>query len=257
MLFKYLLALVDEEMKKAESGKTSGSKKSSTYYDDDDDDYYWDTNFVMIGGATFILDIITEAVHTFVILAGEAYDYFAEDGGRMSTLAVGILVRLILGLSILGSLSGVMLLASLSLFAPLQIIYALRGTGIFNGLRRRLNSRNGTILIIAFVLVGIVNSIVQVYDLVQGLTSRALRYVETQIVEVESPEARASNRRRHQPGWWERWWAERRWRRAEGWAEVRLRAWIATKEWARQWKASVEAAARGEMEERVQMPGML
>lgn len=244
-LLRYLVS-----MTLGEAGGLEDHPKNSGHSPfDDEDDYTWhyQSNVIFLGGTALIYDIIKEALYTFIIFAGDIYD-LVGDGGWFANLCLDIVIRLLLGLALLGSLSGLTLLASLSLFAPLQLMYALRGTGIFDGIRRRINSRNGTILIVTFVFIGVINSVVQVYDFVHNATGRMLRYVETQIVEVDSPQARQARKARsRQPArWLDRWWAERRWRTAAGWSEVRLRAWLVAKEWFRQVKVAAAAAARGE-----------
>lgn len=135
---------------------------------------------VYAGGATFVLEMIEESVDTFIDLAGRAYDAWSlpleGPWGWLSTWALKTVIRLILGMALLGSLSFLSLLASLSLFAPLQLMHTLRGTGMFEGFRRRMQaSGQGSIIIIVFVVIGLVNSIVTVYDVVQALTLRGLK----------------------------------------------------------------------------------
>jgi hypothetical protein len=245
MLFEYLVVLVKED-RVAAAAATAAEKagKKVVYVDEEDEGFMWDNTIMFLGGTTLIYDIMSQAVHTFVVFAGDAYDFF---DGRVPRVLIAAVVRLILGLSVLGSISGLTLIASLSLFAPLQILHVLRGSGVLPGLRRRLNSRSpaATLLTVAFVAVGVLNSIVQVYDGLQGITQRVLRFVETQIVEVHAPGAAQPPRAMH-PGWWERWWAERRWRTAAGWREVRLRAWIGAKEWGRQYRVAAAEAWRAD-----------
>lgn len=204
-------------------------------------------------GLTLVYDIVVEAVDIFLDLAAQAYDAWPRDSRgfhtRISRMLLSTTIRLILGLSVLGSLSFLSLLASLSLFAPLQLAYTLWGTGLFRGplenLRRRAGKAGG-VLVIAAVVIGIANSLVGVYDLVHAVSRKLLAFVETQILEVNPEEARlAREAAERQPHWFNTWITERRWRRLAGWYEVMLRLW----EWAKEvgrasvaWvKASVEA----------------
>lgn len=256
LLLKYLVAAAieaEDAYRRAQAASkataaATGADAKAAVHDAHLANDYWESDdgsvVVYMGGATFVYDVVVESIETFLIFAGDAYDVLREDGGWVSHLALEFVVRFLLGLAVMGSISFLTLLGSLSLFAPLQLMHTLRGTGIFDGIRRRLSGRNGTILVVAFVLVGIFNSIVQVYDFVQGITLRLLRYVETQIVEVNSPEGRRAEMARQAPaGWWERWWAERRWRNARGWYEVGLRGWVNVKERARQWRHGQPVAA--------------
>jgi hypothetical protein len=135
--------------------------------------------------------VIVEAVDIFLDLAADAYDMWPRNGRgfhtRASRLALAGTIRLILGLSVLGSLSFLSLLASLSLFAPLQLAYTIFGTGVFRGplenIRRRAPNAGGILVILA-VAIGVANSLVSVYDVVRALARKLLSYVETQILEV-------------------------------------------------------------------------
>lgn len=247
-LLKYLVAAAieaDDAARAAEAAAKAAGLSAADLQTDTTgghfDGDFWeseDGHMVMyVGGATLVYDVVIESIETFLIFASDAYDYLRHDAGWVSVLALTLVIRFILGLALLGSISFLTLLGSLSLFAPLQLIHTLRGTGLFDGIRRRMSGRNGTILVVTFVLIGIFNSIVQVYDIVQSLTLKMLRYVETQIVEVNSPEGLRARQEQHVPGWWGRWWAERRWRTMRGWYEVWLRGWVNVKERVRQWRA--------------------
>ncbi|CAK9782082.1 hypothetical protein CC85DRAFT_314202 [Cutaneotrichosporon oleaginosum] len=206
-------------------------------------------------GLTLIYDVIVEAVDIFLDLAAAAYDMWPRSGRsfhtRASRLALSAVIRLILGLSVLGSLSFLSLLASLSLFAPLQLAYTIFGTGVFRGpldnLRRRAPNADGILVIIA-VAIGVANSVVSVYDVVRAVARKLLSYVETQILEVNPEQARlAREAAARQPHWFDEWVAQRRWRRLAGWYEVFVRLW----EWVKdRWRAGV-AAVKASVEARV------
>lgn len=133
---------------------------------------------IYVFGAGLMYDVIMEAVDTFLDILMDGYRAWGR--GRKGWLANAImwfLFRFMLGIAALGSLSFLSLLVSLSLFAPLQLVHTFRGTGIFDGLRNRLRGR-GYLLVVAMVLIGVFNSIVQVYDVVQAITMSGLQWVE-------------------------------------------------------------------------------
>lgn len=256
VLLRYLVAAAEVAAEADKASKAAHKDKSTvagmTRHGD-----VWESEdgsvIIAAPGLTLVYDIVVEAVDIFLDLAASAYDAWPRDSRglhtRASRMALATTIRLILGLSVLGSLSFLSLLASLSLFAPLQLAYTLFGTGLFRGplenLRRRAPKAGGILVVIA-VLIGVANSIVGVYDLVRAIAHKLLAFVETQILEVNPEEARlAREAAERQPHWFDTWITERRWRRLAGWYEVVVRAWEAVKELYRAavaWiKASVEA----------------
>ena len=139
-----------------------------------------------------------------------------------------MVIRFLLGLAVLGSLSFLSLLLSLSLFAPLQIFNGFRGAGLFRRYARRAETNGtglGQIMIVVFVLIGAANTLVRVYEAVQGMTRRMLMFVETQILEVNADVMRKARERREE-GWWRRGAREGRYRTTRGWWEVGVRGWV-------------------------------
>lgn len=260
ILLRYLVAAAEvaAESEKAAKAAVAAGKDSATVGGMTRHGDVWENEdgsvIIAAPGLTLVYDIVVEAVDIFLDLAGTAYDYWPRASkrglrARLSRQALAATIRIILGLSVLGSLSFLSLLASLSLFAPLQLVYTLWGTGIFRGplenLRRRAPNAGG-ILVIAAVIIGIANSVVGVYDLVRAISRKLLAYVETTILEVNPEEARlAREAAERQPHWFDTWIAERRWRRLAGWYEVMVRLWEWVKDVSRgtvaRVKASVEA----------------
>lgn len=203
----------------------------------------WDDGPVIIvgGGGALIYDVVLGAIQTF---AGVAQRFVSSDKNTLfidslpnsvAASILGLVIRFLLGLAVLGSLSFLSLLLSLSLFAPLQIFNGFRGAGLFRRHARREGgggSTNGTglgqIMIITFVLIGAANTLISVYGGVQGLTRRLLMFVETQILEVNPDDrrkAQENGRARKMESWWSRWVREGRWRRPRGWYELGVRGW--------------------------------
>lgn len=209
------------------------------------------------GGGTLIWDVVMASIDTFSAVAerfARARRRIGTDGGWIDWAIFALGVRFLLGIAVLGSLSFLSLLLSFSLFAPFQLANGLRGTGLLNTFNRRARAaggggaRQGTrtpagqIMIVIFVLVGAVNTLVQVYGVVRALTERGLKYVETQILEV-NPEDRRRARRRE--AWWRTWWTQRRWATRAGWEEVRARLWVAARGglgpvWENMWARGLE-----------------
>jgi hypothetical protein len=209
----------------------------SAYGSDWDDDWDDDGFVIVGGGGALIYDVVLGAIQTFATVANR----FSSSRDRVIAALPPILgmvifalgVRFILGIAVLGSLSFLSLLLSLSLFAPLQLANGFRGAGLFNFGRRRGaraaadGTAIGQIMIVIFVLIGAANTLVQVYSGVETLTQRLLRYVETQILEVNPEERTRASRRRAHEQWWNRWWREKRWRTRRGWEEIGLRLRLA------------------------------
>ncbi|BEJ18129.1 hypothetical protein CspHIS471_0704060 [Cutaneotrichosporon sp. HIS471] len=261
VLLRYLVAAAQvaaEADKAAESQKTGAKAKAKTGGMTRHGDVWENEDgsvIIAAPGLTLVYDVIVEAVDIFLGLAAAAYDMWPRDGRsfhtRASRLALAATIRLILGLSVLGSLSFLSLLASLSLFAPLQLVYTIFGTGVFRGplenIRRRAPNVGGILVILA-VAIGVVNSIVSVYDVVRAIARKLLTYVETQILEVNPEQARlAREAAARQPHWFDTWVAERRWRRIRGWYEVWVRLWVWMKE---AWQAGM-ASLKASVEARV------
>ena len=197
------------------------------FYDD------WDEGYVVInGGGLLIWDVVLGAIQTFAGVAQRFTASRPDFTGPSAGFLLGAIIRFLLGLAVLGSLSFLSLILSMSLFAPLQLFNGFRSAGIFRRHRRDGNSDGtgfGQVVIIIFVLIGAANTLVRVYSGVQRLTSRLLMYVETQILEVNSEERRRAREKSRGEMWWRRWVREGRWRRREGWQEVGWRGWVALK----------------------------
>ena len=201
----------------------------------DNDDMYDDGTVVYVSGGGLVFDLVSSAISTFSRAASSLSTPKTLPAGIPPTLA-GIVVslgaRFVLGLSVLGSFSFLSLLLSMSLFAPAQMANGLRGTGWFGSLGRRARARSGAsgridvgqAAIVLFVLIGALNTLRQTYAVVQRLTHWGLKYLETQILEVNPEDRRrARDRRAREHVWWRVWWREKRWARWEGWREVWLR----------------------------------
>ncbi|WVQ81186.1 hypothetical protein IAT38_003308 [Cryptococcus sp. DSM 104549] len=222
---------------------SSSIRISSSPFDLLDDDFYDGGGVVVIGGSSALAwDIISSAVRTFADIAegfGELQQALEERlPGPLAVGLFGLFVRFILGLGVLGSMSFVSLLLSLSLFGPLHLANALRGGFLSTWGRRRLarqGARNngggmGTVIIILLVLVGAVNTLRQTYGTVGELATRLLKYVETQVLEVNPDEVKREQRPRRERWVW-RWVKEGRWRRVDGWREVGARVRVALERW--------------------------
>lgn len=159
---------------------------------------------VIVGGSgALVWDIVFAAVQTFASLA-DRMAYFQSHlygflPGPIAVFVSALFVRFFLGLAVLGSLSFVSLSISLSLFGPLQLANALRGGFLGSWGRRRLarNGRDGgigTVIIVILVVIGAINTLRQVYEGVGRLAIKLLKYLETQILEVNPDEIRRSTR---------------------------------------------------------------
>lgn len=173
-------------------------------------------------------DVVVGAVRVFATVANRLTHARGGTWGKMPVPAQWVVVRSLLGLAVLGSFSFLSLLLSLSLFGPLQLANGLRGAGLLgNWTRRRRNAGAGVgqYMMIAIVVIGSINTLVSVYRTVEVLTQRILKYVETQILEV-NPEDRRKAREGHVEAWWKRWMREERYRTRLGWQEVWARLLI-------------------------------
>ncbi|TXT04950.1 hypothetical protein VHUM_04033 [Vanrija humicola] len=242
VLLRILLASL-EEANAAKKAAQEAVARGDPAPDPDDESSGGPAIFVF--GAGLMYDVIMEAVDTFLdILMGGYRVWGRGRKGWVANAVMWFLFRFMLGIAALGSLSFLSLLISLSLFAPLQLVHTFRGTGIFDGLRNRLRGR-GYLIVVAMVLIGVFNSIVQVYDVVQAVTMTGLQYVETQILEVN---ADAPAERQAPPTWRQRWLADRRWRTMQGWYEVLTRFWLWLKESVRAWRAATQERVRAGLE---------
>lgn len=112
-------------------------------------------------------------------------------------------------------------------------------------------------MMIAIVVIGSINTLISVYGTVEILTQRILKYVETQILEV-NPEDRRRAKEQQMEAWWRRWLRERRYRSRNGWQEVwarmmiRLRIeWVGLKRRWTVWKDSMIHGLDQELDERI------
>jgi hypothetical protein len=228
------LLLSSPSVSRAVLSPSPKSPPGTGLYDEYDD---WDDGPIIVvgGGGALIYDVVLGAIQTF---AGVAQKFASSDTNFVDSLpnpiaiaVFGLVIRFLVGLAVLGSLSFLSLLLSLSLFAPLQIFNGFRGAGLFRRYTRRDGDGTGgtglgQIMIIIFVLIGAANTLVRVYDGVKGLTRKVLMFVETQILEVNPDERRrAREKERKVEGWWARWVRERRFRSRRGWWEVVVRGW--------------------------------
>ena len=178
----------------------------------------------------------------------------------MPSAAQWLALRSLLGLAVLGSFSFLSLLLSQSLLGPLQLANGLRGAGLLgNWSRRRRGTGTGVgqYMMIAIVVIGSINTLISVYGTVEILTQRILKYVETQILEV-NPEDRRRAKEQQMETWWRRWLRERRYRSRNGWQEVwarmmiRLRIeWVGLKRRWTVWKDSMIHGLDQELDERI------
>lgn len=109
--------------------------------------------------------------------------YSPSDDGPRITLWSRLLRKFMLGLSLVGILSFLNLLITMSLFGPLQIA---RARWIRGGRREAGGGRDiGTILIIIFVLIGVARALYGVYTMTQALAQYILQKAENAILEVQ------------------------------------------------------------------------
>ncbi|EAL19949.1 hypothetical protein CNBF2760 [Cryptococcus deneoformans B-3501A] len=193
---------------------------------------------VIVGGSgALVWDIVLAAVQTFASLA-DRMTYFQSHlhdclPGPIAVFVSALFVRFFLGLAVLGSLSFISLSISLSLFGPLQLANALRGGFIGSWGRRRLarNGRDGgigTVIVVILVVIGAINTLRQVYEGVGRLAIKLLKYLETQILEVNPDEIRRSTRptgERSRAIWYEQL---RTW---NGWKEMGYRCYTRVEGW--------------------------
>lgn len=191
----------------------------------DDDEWYEldDSEIIYVsGGGTLMWDVVVGAVRVFATVANRLTHARGGVWGKMPGVVQWTVVRSLLGLAVLGSFSFISLLFSLSLFGPIQLANGLRGAGLLgNWSRRRRNAGTGVgqYMMIAIVVIGSLNTLVSVYHSVQYFTQRILKYVETQILEV-NPEDRRKAREAHVQAWYVRWIKEKRYRTRMGWEEI-------------------------------------
>ncbi|KAG8851403.1 hypothetical protein FRB91_007983 [Serendipita sp. 411] len=109
----------------------------------------------------------------------------SEDGPRI-TIWTRLLRKFMLGLSLVGILSFLNLLLTMSLFGPLQIA---RTRWMRAGRREAGNARDlGTILIVIFVLIGVARALYGVYFGTRKLAQYVLTRAENAILEVHDEE---------------------------------------------------------------------
>lgn len=197
---------------------------------DDDEWYELDDSAVIYvsGGGTLMWDIVVGAVRTFATVANRLSHARGGIWGKMPTSLQWLALRSLMGIAVMGSFSFLSLLLSLSLFGPLQLANGLRGAGLLgNWSRRRRGAGTGVgqYMMIAIVVIGSLNTLLSVYGTVQVLTQRILKYVETQILEV-NPEDRRRAREQKIEKWWRKWLREKRYKSRSGWEEVWARSLI-------------------------------
>ncbi|PVF98302.1 hypothetical protein CPB86DRAFT_705462 [Serendipita vermifera] len=117
----------------------------------------------------------------------------SEDGPRV-TFWARLLRKFMLGLSLVGILSFLNLLITMSLFGPLQIA---RARWIRGGRRDGGGVRDiGTIIIIIFVAIGIVRALYGIYTMTKMLAQFLLLRAENAILEVHDDDDDAPEERR-------------------------------------------------------------
>ena len=224
---------------------TARTPVSNVFTFNEEDDDYWDDDGTVIiigGGGTLIYDIVLGSIQMFTALAIR----FAHTQSRLfdalpdplEDMVFWVGIRFLLGLAVMGSFSFLSLLLSFSLFGPLQIFNSLRGVGLFRNFARRRTTEGGRslsqVMIVAFVMIGTVRTLFQVYDWVRSMTHKMLVYVETQILEVNPDDrrkAREEEQRRREASWLTRWWRAGRYKHWRGWWELLLRTSIWLKIW--------------------------
>ncbi|WWC72865.1 uncharacterized protein I206_106829 [Kwoniella pini CBS 10737] len=202
------------------------------------------------GGGSLIWDIFIYAIQTFLEISNNFINYknnysIFKNNSKINNLIFEIIIRNLLGIAMLGSISFLSLIITLPFFGPIQILNNLRGFG-FLGRRfsRRINNNNnnnsiGSIMIIILVLIGVINTLIQFYNLVSKLTFKLLLYVETQILEVNSEEIREQRKKkekeekekRKREKWYIRWIKDGQYKRIEGWKEVFVRFSLVIDRW--------------------------
>jgi len=215
----------------------------------DDDDWYEleDSILYVSTGGTLMWDVFVGAVRVFAAVASKLSQSRSGILAKLPDSVQWLSVRFLLGMSVLGSFSFISLLFSLSLFGPIQLMNGLRGAGILGGWtsrRRNAGTGVGQYMMIVIVLIGSIKTLFSVYHTVEALTQRLLKYVETQILEV-NPEDRREAKRRKVEAWWKRWIREKRYTRRDGWQEIWFRIvvrlqleWRSTKEKWTRWKTA-------------------
>ncbi|CCA77927.1 hypothetical protein PIIN_00641 [Serendipita indica DSM 11827] len=109
--------------------------------------------------------------------------YSPSEEGPQITIWARLLRKFMLGLSLVGIISFLNLLFTLSLFGPLQIVRARWTRG---GRREPANIRDiGTILIVIFVLIGVARALYGVYFGTKKLAKFVLLKAENAILEVQ------------------------------------------------------------------------
>jgi hypothetical protein len=232
----------------------------------DDDEWYEldDTVLYVSSGGTLIWDVVVGAVRVFAAVANKLSQSRSGILSRLPDWVQWMGVRFLLGMAVLGSFSFLSLLISLSLFGPLQLANGLRGVGFLgNWTRRRRNTGTGVgqYMMIAIVLIGSINTLISVYHTVEGITERILKYVETQILEV-NPEDRRKAKERKEEVWWKRWLKEKRYTTRIGWHEVWYRLMIRLRNelrgvkerwtrWKTAWALGIDEAMLEELDERI------
>ena len=181
-------------------------------------------------GGTLMWDVLIGAIRTFASVAEKMSNSRSGVLASVPEFVQWLGVRFLLGMSVLGSFSFLTLLFSLPLFGPMQVANGLRSSGLFGKWARRGRSEGtgvgvGQLMMIAIVLIGSIKTLFSVYHTVERLTHRLLKYVETQILEV-NPQDRAEARKRKNETWGKRWIREKRYMTREGWQEVCFRLWM-------------------------------
>jgi hypothetical protein len=232
----------------------------------DDDEWYEfdDTVLYVSSGGTLMWDVVVGAVRVFSAVANKLSQSRSGILSKLPGSVQWLGVRFLLGMAVLGSFSFLSLLISLSLFGPLQLANGLRGVGFLgNWTRRRRNTGTGVgqYMMIAIVLIGSINTLISVYHAVEGITQRLLKYVETQILEV-NPEDRRKAKERKEEVWWKRWIKEKRYATRQGWQELWHRLVIRIKNemrgvkeklirWKTTWALGIDNADFDELDERI------
>lgn len=184
-------------------------------------------------GGSLMWDVLIGSIRTFASVAAQMSNARTGFVASLPDFVQWLVVRFLLGLSVLGSFSFITLLFSLPLFGPMQIANGLRSSGIFGKWARRGRNEGtgvgvGQLMMIAIVIIGSIKTLFSVYHTVERLTHRLLKYVETQILEV-NPQDRAEARKRKNETWRKRWIREKRYMNREGWQEIRFRLWLGLK----------------------------